>query len=69
MLCRHCGDELNDDCPDGVTSCRGYADWKARRMGDMLTEGDAGTLILLAFYCAWDVALRDGLDLIPQLPP
>jgi hypothetical protein len=38
-------------------------------MGDKLTEEDAGTLMLLAFYCEMLVANRDGLEIIPELPP
>lgn len=39
ILCRHCGEDLPDDCPEGVTSCRGYCDWKARRAGEHSTCG------------------------------
>jgi hypothetical protein len=38
-------------------------------MAGSITPEDAGTLMLLAFYCEWDVALRDGLKQIPVLPP
>ena len=38
MNCRHCDDELLADYPPGVTSCKSYADWRARQRGDILTE-------------------------------
>ncbi len=68
-VCRHCGDTLPDDSPPDLTSCRAYADWQAKRRGDMLSEDEAGALTLLAFYCALDVAIRDGLKEVPELEP
>src|SRR5262245_51678622 len=41
MHCRHCNAPLPDDCPPVVTSCRSYADWRARQAGDMLTEDES----------------------------
>jgi hypothetical protein len=67
--CRHCGDTILEDCPAHVTSCRGYADWWAKQRGDMLSEDEAKTLTLLGFFCSLNVALRDGLELIPELEP
>jgi hypothetical protein len=67
MPCRHGQEELPGGWPRGVTSCRGRADWVARQVGDLLTEGDVKTLLLLAFFCEWDVARRDGLEQIPEL--
>jgi hypothetical protein len=49
--CRHCGDELPEDCPPHLTSCRAYADWRARQAGDLLDEEEAGCLMLLRFNC------------------
>jgi hypothetical protein len=68
MRCRHCGDELPRDCPPGVTSCRGYADWRARQKGDLLPTEEADALLLLAGLCEPDVAVRDGLPELPRLP-
>jgi hypothetical protein len=67
MLCRHCGDELPVDCPASVTSCRAYADWRARERGDMLPADEADSLMLFAGLCSLGVALRDGLDVLPDL--
>jgi len=68
MNCRHCGGPLPSDCPPDVTLCRGYADWCARRRGDMLTEAEARVLRLFWVLCELDVATRDGLELLPELP-
>lgn len=35
----------------------------------MLSEVEAKRLKLLAFMCAFDVALRDGLEVVPRLEP
>jgi hypothetical protein len=67
MLCRHCGDDLPDDAPATVTSCRAYCAWFARRRGDTLTTLEADSLTLWPMYCALDVALRDGLPELPDL--
>jgi len=67
--CRHCGDELPEDCPTNATSCIAYADWRARQLGDMLDEETAKALTLFKFYCAFTVALRDGLEELPHLEP
>jgi hypothetical protein len=66
--CRHCGDDLPGDAPPGLTSCRQYADWRARTAGDTLAEDVAHRLMLLAHYCALSVALRDGLAELPDVP-
>ena len=66
--CRHCHDELPDGCPADVTSCRAYADWRARQQGDLLTAAEADDLTLCAGLCALSVALRDGLAEVPDLP-
>lgn len=65
--CRHCEDELPDDCPLDVTSCRSYSNWKARQLGDILTEDEARDLTLFWGLCAMDVAIRDGVELLPAL--
>jgi hypothetical protein len=65
--CRHCGDDLPEDCPATVTSCKSYADWRARQRGDMLPADEADALALYAGLCAFDVALRDGLEMLPEL--
>jgi len=65
--CRQCEDELPEDCPADVTSCRSYCRWKARLVGDMLTEEQARDLELFAGLCELDVACRDGLELLPEL--
>jgi hypothetical protein len=67
MLCRHCGDELPVDCPITVTSCRSYADWRTRERGDLLPAEEADALTLFATLCPLGVALRDGLDMLPDL--
>ena len=64
--CRHCDDELPDDCPADVTSCRSYANWKARKLGGMLTEEGARDLTLLWGLCAMYVATDKGLELLPE---
>jgi hypothetical protein len=66
--CRHCHDDLPADCPQGLTSCRAYADWRARQCGDMLGEQEANDLTLYAGLCALAVAVRDGLAEVPDLP-
>lgn len=65
--CRHCEDDLPDDCPDHITSCRSYSNWKAKQLGDMLPEDDAVVLELFAGLCEFDVATRDGLEFLPHL--
>jgi hypothetical protein len=65
--CRHCGDELPDDCPTRVASCQAYGDWRARRKGDLLGAAEANDLILLAGLCAVAVALRDGPAKLPDV--
>ena len=59
--------KLPDDCPADVTSCRAYAEWKAKQKGDMLTADEAAMLGLFAGLYELDVACRDGLDLPPEL--
>jgi hypothetical protein len=66
--CRHCHDDRPADCPADVPSCKGYADWRARRQGDLLGEREAEDLTLYAGLCARSVALRDGLVEVPDLP-
>jgi hypothetical protein len=67
MTCRHCGDELPDDCPPDVSSCKGYADWYAKSKGDMLPSDEADALTVWAGLCAMLVALDDGLPELPDL--
>jgi hypothetical protein len=67
MNCRQCDDPLPADCPPIVTTCKGYANWRAHQRGDMLTEAEAIDLTLLKGLCALDVAIRDGLELLPEL--
>jgi hypothetical protein len=64
-VCRHCGDELPDDSPPGLTSYRAYCDWRARQAGDMLGKEESKPMTLLAFICAWQVAIRDGVEVVP----
>lgn len=66
MLCRYCGDVL-DDAPPGVDTCRKWCAWQARERGDMLTEVEAIRLQMFAFLCALDVAITQGLELLPEL--
>jgi hypothetical protein len=65
---RNSDDELPDDCPAGITSCRGYCDWRARQAGDMLPAALAVDLTLFAGYCALQVAIRRGLPELPDVP-
>jgi hypothetical protein len=67
MNCRHCGHDLPPDCPATVTSCKGYCDWLAQKRGDMLTADEADVLTLFAGLCALSVAIRDGVEIIPEL--
>jgi hypothetical protein len=67
MLCRYCGDELPDDAPPEVTSCTSYANWRARQAGDMLPADEAAMLTVFKGLCAFDVATRDGLEMLPEL--
>jgi hypothetical protein len=67
MSRRHCGDELPDDCPTEITSCRSYANWKAKQKGDTLTEEFAVMLIMFECFFALDAASRDGLENLPDL--
>jgi hypothetical protein len=68
MICRHCGDTLPDDAPATATSCKAYCDWLARLRGDMLSASEGGILTLYPFVCALDVAIRDGLEELPDVP-
>jgi hypothetical protein len=65
--CRHCGDELPEDCPATLTSCKAYCDWKARQRGDMQPADEADALALYAGLCRFYVALRDDLEMLPEL--
>jgi hypothetical protein len=65
--CRHCLDDLPADAPPHVTSCRQYADWRARRRGDLLGPAEADDLTQCAGLCALYVSLRDGLGELPEL--
>lgn len=65
--CRHCGDDLPEDCPDTVTSCRGYSAWQARQTIG-LDATDVHRLELLPAFCSVHVAIRDGLETLPELP-
>jgi len=67
--CRHCHDDLPADCPPDLTSCRAYADWRARKKGDLLPGAEANDLTLYAGFCEMSVAIRDGLKEMPDLPP
>jgi hypothetical protein len=67
--CRHCGDELPEDSPTHLTSCRAYADWRARLRGDLLTEAEANDLLLLRAYCALQVVYYGRLEKVPELEP
>jgi hypothetical protein len=67
-LCRHCGDPLPDDAPAHVTSCRGWYDCRAGLAGDLLDDATAQQLRLYRHFCEWSAALRDGMELIPELP-
>jgi hypothetical protein len=67
--CHHCGDELPEDCPATLTSCKAYCDWRARQRGDMLPADEADMLGLYAGLCRLDVGLRDGLERLPELEP
>jgi hypothetical protein len=58
-----------DEQPDGrhgAATCRQWADTEATARGDLLTESLAADLKLLAFWCAFGVALRDGLEELPD---
>jgi hypothetical protein len=64
--CGQCSDAL-DDAPPGVdTCCKGCA-WQARRCGDILTATEVKRLQMFAFLCAFEVAARDGLEVVPEL--
>jgi hypothetical protein len=52
----------------GLTSCRLYADWRARQAGDTLSQGVTDDRALLAHYCALAVALRDDLPELSGVP-
>jgi hypothetical protein len=65
--CRHCEEELPDDCPADVTSCRSYCNWKARSESDMLPAWKADMLTVFAGLYSLDVAMQDGLELLPDL--
>jgi hypothetical protein len=65
--CRHCHNELPDDCAADIASCRSYCRWRARLRGDMLTEEEALDLTLLERLCELEVAIRDGLESLPHL--
>lgn len=53
--------------PDGVTSCRGFADWRAKQAGDMLTDGEGLLLQMDYTLCELSVSMRDGSKLLPEL--
>ncbi len=60
--CERCGGEL----PDGLATCRAYADRLACRWGDQITDAQAADLLLLRAYCAIEYALRHGREEIPE---
>jgi hypothetical protein len=62
--CRHCSDTLPEDSPPGLTSCRVYCDWRARRAGDVLPEWEALVLRYYRFLCEWLVSNREGTELV-----
>lgn len=64
--CRHCDDELPDDCPADLTNCRSYCNWRTQERGNMLTEDEARDFELFTGLCDLDVACRNGLKL-PEL--
>lgn len=64
--CKHCGDLL-DDVPPTVDTCRKRCAYIARQRGDTLTEDEARRLEVIAFLCAWEVAIDKGLEIIPKL--
>jgi hypothetical protein len=64
-VCRHCGDELPEDCPPHLTSCRAYWDWRARQAGDMLTEEESAALTTAAAGSGRCRCLRAGGDWWP----
>jgi hypothetical protein len=67
--CRHCGDDIPDDAPADVTSCRAYADWRARQAGDMLTDRQFADLTLYRGLCQLTLAFRHRLPTLPELEP
>jgi hypothetical protein len=48
-------------------TCRQWADAETKRLGDLLTEALAADLKLLAFWCVFGVAPRDGLGELPEV--
>jgi hypothetical protein len=62
MPCQHCQDDLPDDTPPAVQTCRQYADWYARTEGDMLTQERAGALMLFREMCGLAEALEEGRE-------
>jgi hypothetical protein len=65
--CRHCHDDLPADSPPHVTSCRQYADWRARRAGDALPPEEADAVTVYAGLCAVQVGLRQALAELPDV--
>ena len=63
---RHSGDILKD-APPTVDTCRKWCAWQARQRGDILTEVEAIRVQMVAFFCAWEVAIERGLELIPDI--
>jgi hypothetical protein len=55
------------DAPADVSSCKGYANWQAHQLGDMLPADKADDLTLLGGLCSLLVALREGLPRLPDL--
>jgi hypothetical protein len=53
---------LPHDCRPTLRSFLDYADWRARQAGDLLSEDEAGALMLLQLYRVWDEALREGRE-------
>jgi hypothetical protein len=65
VYCSRCGDSLSG-APPGVTTCPGWAAWKAHCYGDTLTEDEANGLLLFRGLCSLAVAIRRGLDELPE---
>jgi hypothetical protein len=50
-----------------VTSCRSYADRRARLKGDLLAPQEADGLAFFACLCSLLVPIRGGLNKLPDL--
>jgi len=59
-----CGNPLPAGAPAGLTTCEDYSHWRARQLGDRLTESEDARLKVFRGLCALDEAVRERRELL-----